>query len=522
MGGQNLANTRYNAAESTINPSNASTLATKWTFTTHGDVSATPAVSGNVAYFPDWGGYLNAVNTKTGKVIWQVPIASYESSADAANMTTPAVSRTSPALSDNTLYIGDQGTGYHDASGASHGAGAHLFAINVNNGQLKWRATLDSHPAAIDTQAPAVYNGVVYVGVASQEEALAQSPTYPCCSFRGSEVALNANTGKQIWKTYTISSADLAAGYSGNAVWGGMAAIDAARNSVYISTGNDYTQPVGGCSGACDPAQNHFDSVMALDLSTGAIKWATPVELEDTWTVGCINFLFGQPVANCQSPASPDYDFGSGATLLSYSDGSGQHQVVGAGQKSGIYWEFDPGTGAILHGGGVKAGPGSSLGGIEWGASSDGTRIYVAEANYGNALWTLQNGHTICGGFWVALDPATLHVLWQTPDPRAVAEGDIPDANTGQCPFLSNNSAVDIGAVTSANGVVYAGSVSGHMYAMSGGSGAILADLPGQGASAAGPAVVNGVVYWGNGYAHLGLPGFAPSNTFYAFSPAGQ
>lgn len=500
MGGQNYANTRYQANESTISASNASALKTAWIYTTHGDVSATPAVAHGTVYFPDWGGYMNAVDAATGAQLWSTPLSQYFAGASGY------VSRTSPAVVGSTVFVGTQ-------------KGAYLLAISADTGALLWKTQLDSHPAAIDTQSPVVYKGVVYVGVASLEEAFAQNPNYPCCTFRGSLVALNATTGALLWKTYTLSNADLVAGYSGGAVWGGMPAIDSVRNSLYITTGNNYTQPTNGCVSPCVAADNHFDSVMALDLTTGQVKWATGVERVDTWTVGCLNYLFGQPVTNCLSPASPDYDFGAGASLLTYKDASGSHQVVGAGQKSGIYWEFDPGSGAILNGGsGVKAGPGSTLGGIEWGASSDGTRIYVAEANYANQPWTLLNGQKICTGFWAAIDPATLHILWQTPDPQGALEGDVPDVN-GNCPaYFPNNTAVDIGAVSSANGVVYAGSISGHMYALNAQSGAILSDSVGKGSSAAGPAIVNGMVYWGNGYAHLGIPGWTGSSAFYAFS----
>ncbi len=51
--------------------SNADKLKAKWTFETHGDVSANPAVTGGAAYFPDWGGYIYKVDAKTGALIWQ-------------------------------------------------------------------------------------------------------------------------------------------------------------------------------------------------------------------------------------------------------------------------------------------------------------------------------------------------------------------------------------------------------------------------------------------------------------------
>ena len=64
------------------------------------------------------------------------------------------------------------------------------------------------------------------------------------------------------------------------------------------------------------------------------------------------------------------------------------------------------------------------------------------------------------------------------------------------------------------------------MYALDAQSGKILWSFQGQGSSNAGAAMVDGTVYWGNGYAHLNIPGFPPlgtaSNTFYAFSVNGN
>src|SRR5712671_1217728 len=73
--GQNLDNTRFNAAEETISPANVSRLAVKWMFQTAGDVSATPAVDRQHVYFPDWGGKLYALDRDTGRVVWTKRIA---------------------------------------------------------------------------------------------------------------------------------------------------------------------------------------------------------------------------------------------------------------------------------------------------------------------------------------------------------------------------------------------------------------------------------------------------------------
>ena len=65
MGGQNLSNWR-NQGNTTINSQNASTLKLKWTFTTGGDISATPAVANGIVYFPDFKGNFYAVHADTG------------------------------------------------------------------------------------------------------------------------------------------------------------------------------------------------------------------------------------------------------------------------------------------------------------------------------------------------------------------------------------------------------------------------------------------------------------------------
>jgi polyvinyl alcohol dehydrogenase (cytochrome) len=481
MGGQNISDTHYNAYETTISSSNASKLTTKWTFKTAGDVSATPAVVGGDLYFPDWGGYLNAVDKDTGALVWRQPISAYDGIPG-------AVSRTSPAVVNGVVYIGDQN-------------GAHLMAINAKDGKLIWITQLDTHPQAVLTESPLVYNGVVYEGVSSLEEGAAANPSYPCCTFRGSMTAVNAATGQIQWKTYTVpDNGGVPGGYSGGAVWGSTPAIDPASNTLFITTGNNYTIPAsvtacenaGGTPDTCLDPNDHIDSIMALDVSTGAVKWADGQGGFDTWTVGCIT-----SGANCPPApdAGPDADFGSGPNLFTINNGGHKELVVGAGEKSGQYWAADAATGTILWG--TQVGPGSSLGGMEWGSSTDGTRIYVAEANLYGIPYTPAGSTTpITGGSWAALNPATGKIEWQTPDP------------------LGN---VDTGAVSSANGVVYAGSLSGHMYAMNAATGQILWDFTGQGSSVSGAAIVDGVVYWGNGYSHLG-PGLGTaSTTFYAF-----
>ena len=69
------------------------------------------------------------------------------------------------------------------------------------------RSAPDEHPASTVTATPVFHQGRLYVGSASREEALSVSAAYPCCTFRGSETALDAATGKVLWKRYMIPDA---------------------------------------------------------------------------------------------------------------------------------------------------------------------------------------------------------------------------------------------------------------------------------------------------------------------------
>jgi polyvinyl alcohol dehydrogenase (cytochrome) len=487
MGGHDLDNSRNNPTQAKVGAANANRLGVKWTYTTHGDVSATPAVVGNSVYFPDWGGYLHKVNATTGVAEWTVNLATLP--GEPAN----ALSRTAPAVSDGVVYIGDQ------SGGGFPFQPARLMAFNANTGTLRWSTELDPHVFSIITQAPGVYNGVVFVGVASAEENNAAFiPGYVCCNFRGSMMAVRAATGEILWKTYMVPT-----GYSGGAVWGSTPAVQAATNTVYISTGNNYSVPEsvkqcqqnGGSASQCLSPDDHIDAIVALDMTSGAIKWATGVQGFDDWIVSCIPIPGVNP--NCPTNPGPDFDFGSGPNLFTVSTPSGPRLYVGAGAKSGIYWALDATTGQVKWS--TQAGPGSTLGGIEWGTATDGKRIYVAEANYDRLEYPGRPSLPHYGSF-AALDPATGAILWQTPDPSGGA---------------------DLGAVSVSNGVVYGGSLTGHMNAFNAESGQVLWDYLGQGASNAGPAIANnGSVYWGNGYGRFGLG--APSTTFYAFSLEGK
>src|SRR6266436_5334766 len=337
VAGQNLSNTWSQPTEHSISPANVKGLSPKWVFTTGGDVSATPTVDGDAVYFPDWGGNLFAVKKDSGRLIWSHKISDYDGVEG-------AISRVSPAVEGNQVIIGDilNSKKVHN--------GANVISVDRETGTLQWMTQVDTHPAAIITGSPVVFDGVVYVGVSSSEETLATDPTYPCCSFRGSVVALDEKNGAMLWKTFDMpDNGGKPGGYSGGAVWQ-PPAIDPHRGTLFVGTGNNYTAPadVEACQKAtptadCAAADDFFDTALALDLKSGQIKWAKRLQGIDTFTASC-GFGAARPPsgnANCPVPSSPDFDFGgAGPNLVG--------NIIGFGQKSGIYWALNPDNGNIV------------------------------------------------------------------------------------------------------------------------------------------------------------------------------
>jgi polyvinyl alcohol dehydrogenase (cytochrome) len=492
--GQNLFNTHSQPGESQISVDNVDLLELKWTLETAGNVTATPTVYEGAVYVPDMGGQLWAVNLGTGKVRWSRSVASYTGIPD-------DVSRTSPAIAGKALILGD---GWIRNAVT---AGAHVFAIDRFTGNLLWKTRVHDHLAAIVTSSPIVHNNVAYVGIAAKEEGLASNPEYVCCTFRGAVVALDVRTGRLLWKTYTVpsnnggSDTNLPGFYSGNGVWGSSPVVDTRRGLLYVGTANNFSAPPGVCLApdetGCEesPADNHFDAILALRLSDGAIVWSRRTLRADVFSGACF--------------CGPDLDFGAAPNLFTITDpDTGRaRQVVGIGQKSGVYWALDPDDGSVVWS--TKVGPGGLGGGVEFGTAVDDDRVYVAEGNSEQNPFTLQGagpfaGMMVTSGAWSALNPTTGAILWQTPDPQG-----------------SKNP----GFLTAANGVLYAGSAAGsggNMYALHASTGEVLWTFASGGSVFSAPAVVHGMLFWGSGYTRNascpdGFTSCVANNKLYAF-----
>jgi polyvinyl alcohol dehydrogenase (cytochrome) len=178
-------------------------------------------------------------------------------------------------------------------------------------------------------------------------------------------------------------------------------------------------------------------------------------------------------------------------------------EVLGAGQKSGVYWALDPDSGDVMWG--TQVGPGGSLGGIEWGSATDGKRIYTEINNNNHIPYQLApaSTETVNAGSWAALDAATGAILWQVPA-------------SGQNPLDPTLAAGSTGQTTVANGVFFAGSLSGDMVALDAATGKLLWKFASGGSVVSGPSIVDGTLYWGSGYSNIGIG--TGNNKLYAFS----
>jgi polyvinyl alcohol dehydrogenase (cytochrome) len=501
MGGQNIRNSRSQSVTS-ISPQNVATLTEKWVFTTRGNVSATPAVHKGTVYFPDFAGYFYAVNASNGVLRWSRKVAQWTGiQGDYA--------RDDPAIDGGMLILGDR-AGTHATwtqAGGLTGPGAWVIAVNRTTGALIWSTQVEAFPAAHVTGSPVIYNGVVYVGVASSEEKIAKTNDYPCCVSSGSVVALDEASGNKLWQTYMVPG-----GYSGGSVWGSTPVIDAARNSVYVGTGNNFSAPraVETCFIAnqnnpnCAASNDYFDSVVALDLATGKVKWATHTMYYDVINNACDrNNPAG--VGNCPSPEGPDYDFGGSGPNMLGSD------LLGIGQKSGIYWSLNPDTGTVVWQ--TQVGPGGEDGGTEWGTAFDGTSIYVPITNSGYLGYPLRpSGPNVNAGSWAALNPYNGEVIWQTATPGACS------------PAVSGyaQGCMALGPASVANGVVFVGSMdvnpqSPTMFALSAATGEVLWSYVAGSSVIAAPAISGNSVYWGSGYSLLRASKNTSNNKLFAF-----
>jgi polyvinyl alcohol dehydrogenase (cytochrome) len=350
----------------------------------------------------------------------------------------------------------------------------------------------------------------VFIPVASWEESRTSNPEYPCCTFRGSIVALRIKDGSQAWKTYMITEKPAQRGKnewgpSGAGVWSAPT-LDAKRGVLYVTTGDNYSAPATAMS----------DAVVALELATGRIAWSRQTTPGDVWNSLC------STKGDCPGP---DFDYGASVILEKVDNG---RDVLLAGQKSGMVYALDPDhKGEILWQ--VRVGQGGTNGGVQWGMASDGHQLYAAtsdvrrlqDPNRDALDPRAQFSDPKVGGGLTALRIGTGEKVWFAP-PIACSAA----AKPGCSPAQSQ-------AVTVIPGVIFSGSLDGHLRAYSAEEGKVIWDFDtvrdyqtvngvrATGGSLNGPGavVVGGMLFVNSGYVRLGS---IPGNVLLAFSVDGK
>jgi polyvinyl alcohol dehydrogenase (cytochrome) len=483
--GRDPGNSRFTQNTGGINASNVSQLKLKWAFGVP-DVTVArsqPAIYGDRLFVGSQAGAIFSLNALTGCTYW-----SYQTEGGVRS-----------AISVEKLKI----EGEEKTVVLASDLRAKVYAIDAHTGELIWSRKVDQHSAAIGTASLKYHQGIIYVPLAGlPEEALANHRNdYECCSFRGSITALDASTGQEIWKTYTLPEPELVKvlpdgrelrGPAGASVWN-TPSVDEKRGLLYFATGNAYAEPEAPTSNA----------ILAVELATGKLVWYHQTLAADIWSGGCEPGLGGKKDnPGCYIPVGPDFDFSASPILTKLPSGK---DIIIATQKSGQGWAFDPDN------------EGALLWMYRWGVGAAAGGVYGASVDEKNAYFAVADQRTKAPGGLHAVDLKTGERAWFTPAADLL------------CAPAPNCGPAQSAAVTSIPGVVFSGSMDGGLRAYNTQDGQIIwtfnanrsfdtvNGIPATGGSldAAGPVIANGMLYVTSGN---GGPFGSAGNVILAFS----
>ncbi len=392
------------------------------------------------------------------------------------------------------------------------GMDGRLHMVDAATGERLWVRAMKLFPETIITGAPQLHEGVVYASLSQFEIMVGASPAHECCKSHGAVAAVDGESGEVRWISHTMPDAQpvrdrgdgqMIWGPSGAPVWTSPA-IDAKRGVLYVGTGE----------ATSEPAHPHTDSILAIELDTGAIRWAFQATANDIFLAGCRRR--GERSPNCPPEYSVerDVDFGASVIIAELADG---REFLLAGQKSSDVWALDPDANGrvVWH---WNNGVGTANGGVHWGMAFDGEKVYAPISDPGRP----RPGFVPQPGLY-ALDAGSGELVWEhrtEPDCEGRAE------RLRYCEFLYGFSA----AATVVGDAVVQGSLDGHLRVFDAADGALLFSydtvrdyqgvngVAGQGGAIDNAAIIaaNGLLLVSSGY---GMFGQTPGNVLLAFKP---
>jgi polyvinyl alcohol dehydrogenase (cytochrome) len=341
------------AAAARLTTAQVPRLKLKWAFGVPNatEMFSQPSVVSGRVFFGSDAGYVYSLDAKTGCVYWSF-------AADSGVRAAPVVAAIKDPSASHAVYFTDVLT--------------RVYAVDAQTGKLLWKVKAGDHPRAKSSNGLTVFDGRVFVGFSSMETTTGAVMTYECCSFRGHVVALDANSGERVWRTFVIAEEPRPRGKNnggvtlygpaGGAVWN-VPTIDSRRRRLYVGTGNGYTSP----------AAEGTDSVIALDIDSGKVVWQHQEVEGDAYINNCGATTRGGD--NCPETLGPDYDFGGASMILHrLSDG---REVIVAGSKGGLSMAFDlDKNGAVIWKTNLAERAPGAAGLIVFGGASDGESVY--------------------------------------------------------------------------------------------------------------------------------------------------
>jgi quinohemoprotein ethanol dehydrogenase len=364
MVGLNYSEQRYSPLKQ-IDTTNVGRLELAWSYEVGpggGQQEATPLIINGVIYaITNWS-VAFALDARTGKELWRYdPEINHKIDEPGSDQLCCGVLNRGVAAFEGKIFVPTND--------------GRLIALDAKNGRVIWsvQTTPKGDLAYSLTMAPRVIKGKVIVGNAGAE--------YP--PYRGYFSAFDANTGKELWRFYTIpgdpskpfenpaleKAAKTWTGEwwkfgGGGSVWDGMA-YDPDANLLYVGTGNGtpWAYEVRQGKGPEHLDNLYICSVLALNPDTGELKWHYQFTPADEW----------------------DFDATSQLMLADLRIRGRDRKVIMQANKNGFFYVLDRVTGEFISA--EPFAPVSWATGID---SKTGRPIVVPEAWY-----TSQRGTTV-------------------------------------------------------------------------------------------------------------------------------